>query len=65
MIASTAEGRMSAINVIGIPLFVLFVASLIGVVVGVFAKKTRLWRISLWVLAGVSVVYMALTLIFG
>ena len=55
---------MVAFNFIGIPLFVLWVASLLGVVVGIFTRRQKLWQISLYVLAGVSMLYFVLNLVF-
>jgi len=55
---------MAVMNFIGIPLFILWVGSLLGVIVGIFTRKQRLWRISLYVLAGVSVLYFALAILF-
>lgn len=55
---------MVAINFIGIPLLILFVAALVLFIVGLVTRRARLWKVSLWVLAGVTLLYLVFFVIF-
>lgn len=50
-----------AINLIGIPLFVLLIVSLLGLAVGFIAKKKKLMQVSFIVLVVVILIYFILS----
>jgi hypothetical protein len=53
-----------AINLIGIPLLVLFLASLIGTIVGIVSKNKKVILISVIVLAVVILLYAVFFVVY-
>lgn len=53
-----------AVNLIGIPLFILLIASLLGLVIGFIVKKKKLMQVSFIALVIVIIIYVVLSFIF-
>ncbi len=53
-----------AVNLIGIPLLVFFVASLISLIIGIVQKNKKMTLISVIVLAAVVLIYAILFVVF-
>lgn len=53
-----------AVNLIGIPLFILLIVSLVGLVIGFISKKKKLMQVSFIALVIVIIIYFILSFIF-
>ena len=55
---------MTAYNFFGEALFLILVASIVVLIVGLVTRRPRLWKIALWVLAAEVLVYVVSYFIF-